>query len=225
MIEISADDDVHICGNSLTDENAYRFWDGPGGLFARLRGPYESRSTGPESAVVGRTPTLTQFGLSGSTLAQAIAAFSTRVTPFSPTVLITELGTNEVVLGTTAAAFLASFDTWLALCDALNPSMQHMLIGVGPVAGELWAEGTPPTFTGNPYDAAIETFNTDVAAGIPARVQYVPIRPACALFQRARNAPAPGVSQRILTVDGTHPNREMKALMADEIMKYITVVA
>jgi hypothetical protein len=120
-------------------------------------------------------------GIAGQRSDQMLARFDTDVTPYAPDVVVLTSGTNNVLQGTTLAAWQTDVQAFVAECGE---------IGARPVFGAIYPNASNA--------ATIATWNAwlyDYAAGL-----NIPVIP----FDRLAD-PATGGWPATWTADGTHP--------------------
>lgn len=168
-------------------------------------------------------------GVSQNKIADIEGAIAARITNYSPTVVIIEIGVNDC-RGLNAGAptplvtFRASYDNILTTVKATIPTVSIICVGILLVQ-EHWTASGGIHFTTNPYDTgstipSIEQYNTEIQASAVAHgCTYVDIRAAAAIAESVQNSPAPGAIDGILTQvsDGIHPSAAGQLVMSTAV--------
>lgn len=169
-------------------------------------------------------------GVDGNKIGDIEAAISARITSFNPVAVVIEVGVNDnrglnTGIPTPLATFRASYDNVLTTTISALPSVKFVCVGILLVQ-EHWAAGSPPIFSGNPYDVpsgagftpSITQYNTEIQGScVNHGGQYIDVRGPAAIAESVQNTPAPGVVDGILSqpADGIHPSIAGQQLMSN----------
>lgn len=191
-IILSAGTDVLVyIGDSITDQGWQR-----GGLMQAIR------------TAAGRkfvfAPTMETAARGGTTIAQWTANIDTWLTPFGPTAVIVNLGTN-----TPSTNVQADMQAFIDAMRARWPAIKILLVSVF-LAGDNWPNGA------NAGDAERNAQRTAQNAAAAARaVDIIDVRTPAFAYLDANN---PGhAANGILTTDGIHPNVAGQLLMSNTV--------
>lgn len=230
---IHANNRVHFVGDSITTLG----WPfATGGFVDQV-----NAILAPSSIVTTTT------GYSGEVLAQFVADMNTRVFAFNPDVIIAEIGTNDVNVGTDITAFQASLASFYSQVNAWKPGTPILWLspmvwneqwyssysgqavatgGAGVVvgAGAKTASVAGPAWGPNIWDARFQSYVDSVkAAAATATMTSVDLRAAALAYEAAHNTPAIGAKSGVLTVDGVHPLTVGQVFMGTKALAMCTV--
>ena len=164
-------------------------------------------------------------GVGGNTAADIEADVPGRITNHNPTVLVLEIGVNDIGLAVGLSSYRASVDSIFTQTLAALPACK--LIAISPfLYHETWGAG--PVWAG-PFDPPANPCVDDFVAQLQASVEsfggtYVATRATSLAYEAANNTPAPGAVSGFLTIDGLHPNATGMALWSGLLYAALSVV-
>lgn len=185
QLVIQPNDAIVIAGDSISS-GGYHTWQA--NLSTYLLSRYGSAAC----------PVTTTVAQSGANIANFQALKLSTVIAANPTVVIVELGANELSADS-AAGTQASAE---ALVDALRASLPNVRIA--------WLNvfmGLSEVWNPDPNAHKVSSVNNGLSAMCRSRsVKFIDVHGPAMLREAAVNTPSPGVASGILTVDGLHPN-------------------
>lgn len=226
-ISVSATDHIHVVGDSITAGFGVGPWylAGPVGYgslkdlldtrIAQLPGTASGGTVSAGRAIVTGTSSLgtgqqsrlivTGDGIFGTTMVALNddTAVANRVTAYSPSIVLVELGINDVLTGVTDGNFQTAAQGVVSKILAQNPGVRIGFLSV-LVDGEQWTSGGGGPWGPNARDANIAGKNS-ILAGL-ANATYIDTRTPMGSYEQAHNTPEPGVASGFITIDGEHPN-------------------
>lgn len=231
-------DHLHVVGTSLTELGWHI---APNGLVDRIQSAWRPGSSLPSAAGVGARSavntglaavaqpalpsllTVTSSGVFGNLASDIAAQVAARILAYSPTALVLEVGTNDVLLSTDPTAFGLSVDSIVTQSLAGIPALKILMPSVlchderWQAAGDHWGL--------NADDAKIALINAQlsgVAAAHASSCTYGDTRTPAGGWLSTHNTPAPGVGN-LLTSEGVHWSRLGQALVGEWLLPYVAV--
>lgn len=184
---------------------------------------------------------VTATGYSGQVTSEFAADMNTRVFAYNPDVVVLEVGTNDISVGTGMTIFSTAYASILSQIAAWKPGTPVLCIepmlyneqwfatfyatGVTPTVGRGVVQsgnaGVVHTIPGpawgpNIYDYRFQSYCDAIAAAVTTAGQTLALNRAPALvYEAAHNTPAIGAVGGILTADGAHPNSTGKVFLGN----------
>lgn len=163
-------------------------------------------------------------GISGNKIADLQTSVASRVTAFTPGIVVTEIGINDATAGTSPSTFRASYDAYLAAVTSGTPGAQLMCISIN-YDGEQWTATPSLAWNNGGIDATIDALNAQISASCAAAGgTYVNTRASFLTLEQANNTPAPGAAFGVYAISGgVHPTPAGKVAMGNSAMAATTV--